>query len=272
MSLPSNSDRARGDGPQAGDGLQRGGLAGAVGADERDDLALVDRRSDTPLSAWICRSRHAGRRPQAASAGAPQVGLDDPRVALDLRRRALGDLLAEVEHGDAVGDAHDQAHVVLDQQHGVARVADPRMSAMQAALLRPGSCRRRARRAGAASARWPGRGRSPAGAGRRRAGSWPRRRPGRAMPTNSSSSRPARGPRVSSLRCAGQAEHGADDAGAVVRVRADEHVLERGHVGEQPDVLERAGDAELGDLVALLAAERLAVEARPRPRSAGRRR
>ena len=45
-------------------------------------------------------------------------------------RRALGDLLAVVEHGDAVGDAHDDAHVVLDQQHRqpalVAQPADER--------------------------------------------------------------------------------------------------------------------------------------------------
>ena len=27
-------------------------------------------------------------------------------------------LLAEIEHGDALRDLHDQAHVVLDQQHG----------------------------------------------------------------------------------------------------------------------------------------------------------
>ena len=30
--------------------------------------------------------------------------------------RALGDLLAVIEHRDAVADAHDHAHVVLDEQ------------------------------------------------------------------------------------------------------------------------------------------------------------
>ena len=43
---------------------------------------------------------------------------------LDLGRRPLGDLHAVVEHRDAVGDAHHQAHVVLDQQHRDAAVAD----------------------------------------------------------------------------------------------------------------------------------------------------
>ena len=31
---------------QAGDGVQRGGLAGAVGADEGDDLPLIDLEGD----------------------------------------------------------------------------------------------------------------------------------------------------------------------------------------------------------------------------------
>ena len=34
------------DGHEAGDGVQRGGLAGAVGPDERDDLAVVDLHTD----------------------------------------------------------------------------------------------------------------------------------------------------------------------------------------------------------------------------------
>ena len=33
-----------------------------------------------------------------------------------LLRRALGDLLAVVEHGDLLRDAHDDLHVVLDEQ------------------------------------------------------------------------------------------------------------------------------------------------------------
>ena len=38
------------------------------------------------------------------------------RVRADLLRRPLGDLLAVVEHRDPVADAHDHAHVVLDEQ------------------------------------------------------------------------------------------------------------------------------------------------------------
>jgi len=39
---------------------------------------------------------------------------------LDGLGQALGDLLAEVEHGHAVADAHHQAHVVLDEDDGEA--------------------------------------------------------------------------------------------------------------------------------------------------------
>jgi hypothetical protein len=55
---------------------------------------------------------------------AAQVGLDH---LLDRPARgpaALGDLLAEVEHRDGVADAHHHVHVVLDEDHGDAVVAD----------------------------------------------------------------------------------------------------------------------------------------------------
>src|SRR3954447_2284426 len=57
---------------------------------------------------------------------APQVRLDHGRIALDLGRRALGDLAAEVEHVNPVGKAHDQVHMVLDQEdREVERPANP---------------------------------------------------------------------------------------------------------------------------------------------------
>ena len=58
----------------------------------------------------------------------PQVGLDHLRVALYLSRGAARDQPPEVEHMHAVGDAHHEAHVVLDQQQRqlevLAQVAD----------------------------------------------------------------------------------------------------------------------------------------------------
>ena len=45
------------------------------------------------------------------------------RVRADLVGRALGDLLAVVEDGDPVADAHDHPHVVLDEQDRQAELA-----------------------------------------------------------------------------------------------------------------------------------------------------
>ena len=44
-----------------------------------------------------------------------EIGVDDGRVGADLVRRAVGDLAAIIEHDDAVGDVHHDAHIVLDQ-------------------------------------------------------------------------------------------------------------------------------------------------------------
>ena len=46
-----------------------------------------------------------------------EVRLDNALVRPDLGARALGDLRAVLEHGDALGHAHDDLHVVLDQEH-----------------------------------------------------------------------------------------------------------------------------------------------------------
>ena len=62
------------------------------------------------------------------------------------------------------------------------------------------------------------------------------------------------------LRCRPNRTTAPGTLGAVVRVGADHHVLERSHLAEEPDVLERAGDAESGDLVPLEPGEGLAVE------------
>src|SRR6266705_762818 len=55
---------------------------------------------------------------------APDVGFDHRLVVLDLPRRAVGDLPAEVEHDDAIAEAHHGAHVVRDKQDGDATIAD----------------------------------------------------------------------------------------------------------------------------------------------------
>ena len=68
--------------------------------------------------------------------------------------RALGDLLAVVEHRDVVGDVHDDLHVVLDEQDRDAALGAQRLHelAQLLGLLRV-HARPSARRAAAAADR-----------------------------------------------------------------------------------------------------------------------
>ena len=52
MALAHVLDVAVGHRLRAGDGLQRGGLAGAVGADQADQFTLATSKL-TPLTAWM---------------------------------------------------------------------------------------------------------------------------------------------------------------------------------------------------------------------------
>ena len=107
---------------------------------------------------------------------------------------------------------------------------------------------------------WPGRGRFPAAAGRHRAGSWRLRRPSLVMSTSSSRRmRLGRGLRLL-VPHGGRAHDDAEQPGVQPAVLADQHVFQRGHVGEQADVLERAGDAQRGDLVGRQPGDVLPVE------------
>ena len=115
----------------AADRHHQGGFAGAVGADQRDDLALLHRQVDAAqrLDRAVERG-DAGQRQQRGHAGdlvflaLAEIGGDDGRVGAHLGRRAVADLLAVVQHDDVVGDPHHHAHVVLDQQQRAAVVAD----------------------------------------------------------------------------------------------------------------------------------------------------
>src|SRR5215831_19491219 len=58
--------------------------------------------------------------PASSSSGTiarPQVGFDDRWITLHRRGRSFGNLASEAQDHHLVGDAHDQVHVVLDQQH-----------------------------------------------------------------------------------------------------------------------------------------------------------
>ena len=162
-------------------------------------------------------------------------------IAADLVRRALGDLLAVVEDGDPVADPHDHPHVVLDEQDRQARArARSRLirsviCAVSRGFMPGGRLVEQQQRRVAGR----GRGRSRVGAGRRRAGSWRARRRVPCRPTSASSSRArtrALPPRARSRR---RRQQRIDQFAVSRDVHADEHVLDRRHVLEEPDVLER---------------------------------
>src|SRR5262245_32340699 len=77
-------------------------------------------------------------------AAAAEVRVGDVDVAADLVRRALGERAALVEHVDAVGDLHDQRHVVVDEQDaGLVLVADRAHDCEEVVYLRLGESRGR---------------------------------------------------------------------------------------------------------------------------------
>src|SRR5437762_8403823 len=82
-------------------------------------------------TSWISghgSERHASStakppKPARSSALATEVGFNDPLVRLDDTRQPFRDLLAVIENEHGLAETHDHLHVVLDEQHGLARVA-----------------------------------------------------------------------------------------------------------------------------------------------------
>ena len=120
---------------EAEDGLHQGRLAGAVGADDGDDLALADDDRDAvedvglgdvagdhAVGACSTTSRSPvpalTSRPRFCLAAAAEIGVDHGLVGADLVRLAVGDHLALGHHDHPVGVVHHHLHVVLDEQEG----------------------------------------------------------------------------------------------------------------------------------------------------------
>src|SRR5690606_38751345 len=74
--------------------------------------------------------------------GHAQVGGDDLGIVRHLVGRAVRDDPPELQHDDPVRDPTDQAHVVLDEQHGVPVVADVADEVHEGLLLRRVEARR----------------------------------------------------------------------------------------------------------------------------------
>ena len=178
-----------------------------------------------------------------------KVGLDDPGIAPDRLRRPLRDLLAVIEHHDALGDVHHHVHVVLDEHDGLARaverpdlllhLVDHRRIDGGGRLVeqdevgvgheRGGKGEELALAIGQAS-------RGGAGASRR------------ARPSRGGGGR-ARRPRPRAAARRGRRKSRADEALLLVLLEERHQVLERGEAREHADELEGAADAEPGDRV-----------------------
>src|ERR1700734_66374 len=52
----------------------------------------------------------------------PEIGLDHALVAADFVGGPVADLLSVIQHDDVLGQFHDDADIVLDQDHGDAKV------------------------------------------------------------------------------------------------------------------------------------------------------
>ena len=116
----------------AGERLEQGRLAGAVAAEQRDDLVLGDierhRVEDVALAVervdlvdgeqrcGACRRRRRLRL-HVRGPGA-DIDLAHARVVACGLDAAVDQHLAIVHHRDDVGDLKDTVDVVLDQQHG----------------------------------------------------------------------------------------------------------------------------------------------------------
>ena len=179
---------------------------------------------------------------------------------MDLLGQPFGDLLAVVEHGDVLGDAHDDAHVVLDEQNGDAQlIAQP---ANELGRLR-------------GLARVHARGRlveqEQLGFTGQRAGNLQpaliavgqvaRQCIALAAQAHEVQQIPGIALRLLLLPPgAGRADDGAHPRGLQVGFAADHDVLDGRHIAEEADILEGARDAALGNLEGLQSVEGLAVE------------
>src|SRR5262245_33652460 len=80
---------------------------------------ICPRSTMSETSASAATAPYFADRPEISSMRGliTQVGFDHRGSTPDLGRRSFADLLAVVEHDDAVAHRHDHTHIVLDQQH-----------------------------------------------------------------------------------------------------------------------------------------------------------
>src|SRR5437870_12126973 len=81
--------------------------------------AMPPRSTSTKNAGAVTMSRNGVTRPSRTSLMTqPEVGVEHGLVLTHLVGPAICDLPPIIQHGDAIGDVHDHAHVVLDQRDG----------------------------------------------------------------------------------------------------------------------------------------------------------
>src|SRR5262249_34461901 len=186
-------------------------------------------------------------------------GCDDGGVALHLRGNTLGDLLAVIEHGNPVAQAHHEPHVVLDEKQRLAVGADALKQALQIRGFRrvhPGG--------GLVEGERVGRGRKGGGDFQPPlVAVWQRARQLARATADTDVVEQFAG---AALDCGllgprrTIAQYGAKDSGSRAHVSADHGVFERAHVAEQADILESARDSPCRDFVRLGSGQTCGVE------------
>ena len=221
------------------------GLAGAVGAEQRDDAAFLDLEVDPAQhrSVAVRRVEPAAARAAPSCRRRSEIGPDDLGVGLHLGRRAVGDLAAEIQSDHVVGDPHDEVHVVLDEQDRHAdAVADPARSARARSstsswLSPPAGSSSNSSFGSSASARASST-RFCAPNGRRADRASRRRRQIEALQELARMLARRGAPRAPGW----QPQRIGEEPAAAPDMAADQHVVEHRHGREQREVLERAAD------------------------------
>ena len=189
-----------------------------------------------------------------------QIGLDDLRVVLNFVGRALGDDVAEVQHADALTDAHDQAHIVFNEQdgdlEGVADLYDILHELGGLGGVHAGRGLIQEQQGGIG-----GQGADDLQAALGAVGETARLGAGQILHVENGQQFQCTlmgNPLL--LPVPGQTEHPLEGAIFDVIVEADLHIVLHAEVGEQPDVLEGTGDPHAVDLDRGLAGGVYAVE------------
>ncbi len=118
--LAGEADATLAGGQEPEDRLEHGGLAGSVGADDRDDLPGLDPEGHAAEDLHLPVAGVDVLDLEQGHALPPEVRVQHQRIVGDLGRRALGDALALAQDDDAPAERHDDFHVVLDDDEGVA--------------------------------------------------------------------------------------------------------------------------------------------------------